>query len=320
MHLRLITYTLIAISFMAASALAQYNPVRGPEPAGASAPDQPVRPQAPHLQQRPAPPPAAQQRPQQPPAPFTLTPQEEAQVDRVLNLWEERNRQIKTFDCSFKRWTYDLVFARQDQPLQPKFVEVGVIKYAAPDRGLFRIDKEERDGKEVAIEDARAEHWLCDGSSIYQYLPAKKKVEEHKLPAELRGKAIANSPLPFLFGAEAQRLKQRYFIRLITPPDVAKEQIWLEAYPRFQQDAANFHRATFSITSKDMSPFALQLVQPNGKDYVTYRFDDIVVNDRLRLFQGNPFRPFTPWGWQMVPDQSPPPAAEARRPLNDSRR
>ena len=41
-----------------------------------------------------------------------------------------------------------------------------MIKYAAPDRGLFRIDTEEKDGKQVAIEDARAEHWLCDGKSV----------------------------------------------------------------------------------------------------------------------------------------------------------
>jgi TIGR03009 family protein len=322
MYFRLTACALMGIWLAAASALAQNNPIRGPEPNGAYGPDQPVQPQVPRLQQRPAPPPAARQpapqQPQQPPPPFILTPQEEAQVDRVLNIWEERNKNIKTFDCGFKRWTYDLVFAKPNEPLKPKFIEVGVIRYAAPDRGLFRIDKEERDGKEVAIDDARAEHWLCDGTAVYQYLPARKRVEEHKLPAELRGKAIANSPLPFLFGAEAQKLKQRYFIRIVTPRDVAQDQIWLEAHPRFQQDAANFRRATFVITVKDMSPFALEIVQPNGKDYITYRFDDIVVNDRLRIFQGNPFRPFTPWGWTMVPDQLP--SAEARRPPSEGRR
>ncbi len=243
-----------------------------------------------------------------------LTPQEEVQVDGVLKQWEERNREIKTFDCQFKRWTYDVVFGTPDKP---KFVELGVIKFAAPDRGLFRLDKEEKDGKEVAIDDARAEHWLCDGKSVWEYVPSQKKVKEHKLPPELRGKAIANSPLPFLFGAEAQRLKQRYFVRLV-PPDV-QGRIWLEAYPRFQGDAANFHHAIFIITAQGMSPYALRLVLSNGKDYTVYQFFDIVPNDKFRMFQADPFRPFTPWGWQMIRDDSPPPQQvppQARRPVN----
>ena len=196
-----------------------------------------------------------------------------------------------------------------------------MIKYAAPDRGLFRLESSEKDGKETPIEDARAEHWICDGKSIWEYSPAKKQVIEHKLPPELQGKAIANSPLPFLFGAEAQKLKQRYFIRLVTPADV-QGQIWLEAYPRYQQDAANFHHAIFIITTQGMSPFALRVVQPNGKDYTVYQFYDVVVNDKLRMFKGDPFRPFTPWGWQMIPDESPPPqpdAAQVRRPCDGRR-
>ena len=34
-----------------------------------------------------------------------------------------------------------------------------------------------------------------------------------------------------------------------------------------------------------------------------YQFYDVVVNDRFRIFKGDPFRPFTPLGWQMIPDQ-----------------
>ena len=134
---------------------------------------------------------------------------------------------------------------------------------------------------------------------------------EHKLPPELQGKAIAKSPLPFMFGAEAQDLKARYYIRIITPPD-AQKQIWLEAYPRYQQEAANFHHAQFIIDAQGMSPFALRIVEPNGKDFRVYQFYKIVVNDPLKFFQGDPFRPYTPAGWQLVPDT--PPAAQAQRP------
>jgi TIGR03009 family protein len=301
----------------------QQYPDRGPGPPGGPAgPDQPVQPRIPTITPRAeTPPPQQPAPPQVPRAPFTLSPPEEAQLDQVLTQWERRNQQIKTFDSQFKRWTYDVVFADPQKPLQPKFVEIGTLRYAAPDKGLFRLDKEERDGKELPIDNARAEHWLCDGKSVFEYVPSQKKVKEHKLPPELQGKAIANSPLPFLFGAEAKNLKQRYFIRLVTPQDV-QGQTWLEAHPRFQGDAANFHHAIFIITTQTMLPYALRIVQPNGKDYMVYQFFDSVPNAPWRPFQGDPFRPFTPFGWQMIPDngpqQQPPPLA--RRPMSDGRR
>jgi TIGR03009 family protein len=306
------------IGFMfVAPVLAQPNPVRLPATSGdAAEPEPQMRPRVPTLIQRPAPE-TPEQKPVEPPkAPFTLSPDEQAQVDRVLNLWEERNRGIKTFDCRFKRWTYDLVFAAPlpGQPLKPKFVDVGMIRYAAPDRGVYRVETTENDGAMAKVDDARAEHWISDGKSIFIFAPNKKQVIEQKLPAELQGKAIADGPLPFVFGAEAKKLKERYWIRLITPPDV-KDQIWLSAYPRFQQDAGNFHHAEFIITTQKMEPYGLKLVQPNEKDFMAYQFFDIVINDPLRLFKGDPFRPFTPLGWQKIV-QEPPQPAEARRDRN----
>ena len=148
----------------------------------------------------------------------------------------------------------------------------------------------------------------------------KEQVEEHRLPPELQGKAIANSPLPFLFGAEAQKLKQRYFIRIVTPQGV-QDQIWLEAYPRYQQDAANFHHAQFVITIRGMSPFALMLVDSNGQGHTNYQFYDIVVNDPWAIFHGDPFAPFTPRGWQFIPDTTPiVPPAQAQRPGGSGQR
>jgi TIGR03009 family protein len=308
--------TLLALA-TPAWAQPQANPLRGPNPPGPTVePDQPVRPQLPTLEPRSPQPPAAPQpvAPQPPPPPFQLTPQQEAQVDRALNLWEQRNKDIKTFDCHFKRWIYDVVFG---PPSEAKFIEIGVIKYAAPDRGLFRVEKEEKDKKETPIPDARAEHWIADGKSIWEYKPGQRKLIEHKLPPELQGKAIVETPLPFLFGAEAQKLKQRYWIRIATPPNV-QDQVWLEAYPRFQKDAANFHHSLFIITTQGMVPFALRVVQPNGKDFTTYQFYDIVVNDPLRLFQGDPFRAYTPLGWQKIVEEPPPPA-QARRPPSERR-
>ena len=309
MKLRFGMLALFGLVMITASAMAQH-PLRGPEGSGdAAGPEQPLRPQMPTITPRtirqvPAEEPPAP--PSAPKPPFTLTPKEEAEVDRVLNQWEQRGREVKTFDCGFTRWTYDLVFNPPEPGKEPtpKFTDTGVIKYAAPDRGLFKVEKTLKDKKEQPVNNARSDHWMCDGKSVFQYDPTKKQVVEHKLPAELQGKAIANSKLPFLFGAEAKVLKDRYWIRIVTPADV-KNQIWLEAYPRYQREAADFHHVLFVINTEGMSPYYLRLVQPNEKDYTSYQFFDIVVNDPLRLFKGDPFRPFTPLGWQLVPDNTP---------------
>ena len=222
---------------------------------------------------------------------------------------------MKTFDCRFKRWIYDTVFGRPDQP---KFVDLGVIRYAAPDKGMFRVDTTEKGGREVAIEDARAEHWSRDGKSIIEYNHKKKQMIVHKLPPEMQGKAIADGPLPFLFGSTAETLKQRYFIRVVTPRDVQGQQIWLEAYPRFQQDAANFHHAQFIITDK-MEPFALKLIQPNGKDYIVYQFFEIVINDPMRRYSAATRSAPASRSAGSRSSRSRP-APQARRPPNDGRR
>ena len=331
MQLRTIACSLIAAISIAAVATAQQYPPSGgyPPPSNGNVqpgqPDQPVQPQDPTLERRVQQPGAQQpgmgQPPQQrsvqpPPLPagFPLTVEQEAQVDQVLALWEKRNRNVKTFDCRFKRWVYDTVFGKPDEA---RFVELGVLRYSAPDKGMFRVDTAEINRQEVAIDPRRAEHWISDGKSIIEFDHVKKLVTVHKLPPERQGKAIADTPLPFLFGSEAQKLKQRYFIRIVTPREV-QGQIWLEAYPRGQQDAANFHHAQFIITAQGMSPYALKLIQPNEKDYVVYEFYEIVMNEPFRIFGSDPFRPVTPFGWQKLVEE--PQGVQARRPPNDSRR
>jgi len=251
-------------------------------------PDQPVQPQLPTVQRR-----------QPPAAPFVLSPEQQAQVDQVLLAWEQRCAKIKMFECTFARYEYDAVFG---DGTSPKHVDQGNLKYGAPDRGLFRVEK------------PREEQWICDGRAIYEYKYEDKTIRKYPLPPELQGKAISNGPLPFLFGANAQHLKQRYFIRLITPPD-AQGQVWLEAYPRFQQDAANFSKADLILTSRDMLPFALQLYQPGGKNRTVYRFANITLNNPLRILN-DPFRVSEPaWSdWEIVVEQPQAPAQASRAP------
>ena len=71
----------------------------------------------------------------------------------------------------------------------------------------------------------------------------------------MQGKAIVDGPLPFLFGAKADKIKARYWLRVITPSD-AKGEYWLEAWPKSRYDSANFQRVEIILDEKDYLPKA----------------------------------------------------------------
>jgi TIGR03009 family protein len=247
-------------------------------PSPQEAASQNMVPQDPNIQRR---------APQQPPVPpFVLTPQEQQQLDMVLQGWEQHSKNVRTFECKFTRFEYDPTFGDANKP---RFEDNGEIKYAAPDKGMFRVDA------------PRREHWVCDGQSIFEYNFLKKELIEYKLPPDMHGQAIADGPLPFLFGADAKKLKQRYYLRVTDQP--AQNEFWLEARPKYQRDAANFVRARLIL--QNMQPHALETYSPNGKDHTSYLFENIRVNARdplapLRFFQGDPFRAATPPGWRKI--------------------
>jgi len=228
------------------------------------------------------------------PPPFVLSPAEQEQLDRVLRAWEDRSSKIKTFECEFTRWEFDPVWG---PPNQPKRIVRGKIMYAAPDKGLFRVDEEVVSGRLQAA--VQPERWVCDGRSVYEYRFETKQIVETPLPPELQGKAITEGPLPFLFSAEAESLKRRYYMRIITPQNVTDE-IWLEAFPRYQQEAANFQRAQLILKLPQLDIFALQLyhpsAQPTSQSRTVFQFERIKTNavDFLRLFKEDPFKPILP--------------------------
>ncbi|MGA2030655.1 MAG: TIGR03009 domain-containing protein [Thermoguttaceae bacterium] len=284
-----ITISLLTMALGAGNRLAYGQQAAEPQPAepwraspgagAAAATDQPAGPQYPQLERRPV-----QQEPQ---VPFVLAPAEQARLDQTLNAWEQRNREIKTFDCAVSVLTFDSVFSKGGKPL---YADQGVLRYAAPDKGLFRIDGD------------RPQQWICDGKAVYEYKYDSKQVVEYPLPPELQGKSIANGPIPFVFGNEAQRLKQRYFLRLTTPPNV-EDQVWIEAFPRYQHDAAEFRRVELILKGAGMTPFAVQIDEPSGKTRKVFQFDKVVINSRWRLLEGDPFRVSVPYGWKRYRNQ-----------------
>jgi TIGR03009 family protein len=240
---------------------------------------------------------------------FPLSAQQQADLDQVLLAWERHGAKINTFRCAFERLEYDPVFlSLQEGETTPVTRSLGEVKYAKPDKGLFRIRElyqynvKTRDYEKTKEPD---EHWVCDGKAIYEFSSAKKQLIVRELPAEMRGQAIADGPLPFLFNAEAEKLNRRYFIRITNS---TPESIWLEAAPRFQQDAASFQRVELILDRQRFLPSAMQLYLPNGKSRTVYVFQigQAKVNDPLERFIGVFEQPRPPIGWTKVVEPAPP--------------
>jgi TIGR03009 family protein len=156
---------------------------------------------------------------------------------------------------------------------------------------------------------------------VFQFLFAQKQVREHKLPENMKGNAIADGPMPFVFGVEAQKMRARYWIRVI--PQQTQNQVWLEAYPKTSKDAANFYKVDVILKFETaegkvtkLEPFAIKLWLPNLKDSTVFQLGEQKVNTRLndiRDFFGNFIRPATPINWthQVVDEGAAPAGPEA---------
>lgn len=201
----------------------------------------------------------------------------------------------------------------------------GLIKYATPDKGLMRDERlyvfnaaPKPDEKEyVLTKQEIGEDWVCDGKSIFLKEPKQKLLIERQLPPELRGKAISEGPLPFIFGAKAATMKRRFWIREVTPKENPNGHYYLEATPKTREDAANYERIVV-ILDKEKSfllPKKMEVTirtfaarpqpgQPAGKVQKRvdiYEFTKRQVNDpndRVREFFAQFVKPRVPTGWK----------------------
>ena len=242
-----------------------------------------------------------------------LTKEELAELDGILARWERESDKVTTLTATFTMWEYDAVWGKQAQagaPPEPKRQCTGEIHFAAPDKGSYDITTGGED------------RWMCDGKSIYEFDHKQQRLKEYRLPKEMQGKAITNGPLPFVFGAKAGAMKQRYWMRITTPAGKDKE-IWIMAWPRWQQDAANLHHIEVILDATTMLPKALDLYDPNPQMHKVYVFSGTKVNGAWDQIKDFFVRPRTPFGWQHevveTPAEAPPADKQPPAPTADAR-
>ena len=264
----------------------------------------------------------ANQTPIQPRQPFAdLDQQQQQYLDQLLDFWEQSSGQVKRYTCDYQRWDYDPTYCKyrnpQDNRLAAYTIARGTIRYAKPDKGMFETSQVwDFDGPPAEAggtpnyterQEGNEEKWICDGRGIYEFDFANKRLYEMQIPAEMQGDGLANSPLPFLFGVKKEVIKDRYWIRVITPQGV-EDEFWLEAWPKRIDDARNYKKLEIVLARKDFLPKSLHVYATNYDEVNNpmsraFEFGNRKINSQLtalqqflRIF----VRPQTPIGWKRV--------------------
>lgn len=256
----------------------------------------------------------------QPQAPFpALTAAQQNRLDTLLNFWEKQSGQVKTYRCMFTRYEYNPVFGPVDKPLT---IATGVLRYAAPDKGEFKVERQQKlqaakeAGKPAAYIDQgedQYQHWLCDGNSVFELDGLQKQLKELVLPESMRGVQIADGPLPFMFGASRKKIQDRYWVREVMAAPGRKNEYWLEVYPKQRDDAASFQKITVILDQNSFMPMHLNVFPP-GYDpkanpaRTVYSFAEMQVNqigDRGKELFNQFISPKLPKGWKKVVENYP---------------
>lgn len=261
--------------------------------------------------------------PQLPPG-FPLDAETQQYIEQLLAYWEGTSAQVSHYQCKFTRWQFDPELCSYRKPdtnhLVAAMISFGSIRFSSPGKGMYEVDEKfsfasppDQPGEDPKYE-RRAltnpefpekEKWICDGLAIYEYDYETKRLYETKLPPEAQGEGLKNSPLPFVFGAKATELLDRYWIRDVTPGN-AQDQYWLEAWPKRLSDAQTYSKIEIMLSRDPFLPYAIHMYAPNydaktNPSKMSFEFRERQINGTLAGLLDHFFiRPSTPPFWQRV--------------------
>jgi hypothetical protein len=271
------------------------------------------------------------------------------ELDRILEFWSASSEDITRLQGKHFRIVYDTAFEVEKQSegefayekadkgrLDITPVEVTPELLAAREQEVAKAKSEGRkpavrvgkNGKPFTLVMEQPERWSCDGQRVYSMDMEKKEAIVAQLPADMQGKNIMDSPLPFLFGMPPEKAKHRFTIFFTNGQfDPKSGKAKLTIYPRLPQDATNWRQADIILDLKEFLPTAVQLLDPASTKITVYRFQDFKKNQNEWIGQwinANAKTRFTPdlrdFQVQVVGEERPGEMAEnaAKPPIGDS--
>lgn len=223
---------------------------------------------------------------QTPPAQPATSPADQ-QLDRYLQRWEQEMTKIQQLVAQLNRIEKDTTFNTTQ-----KFT--GYAQYMKSGTGPTAINlatlEMRSDPKNELIE-----KFVCTGTFLYQFSPARKEIHAFDLPRPKPGQVAEDNFLTLLFGVKANEARRRYDLKLASEDQYY---IYVTINPRNPQDKADFQRARIVLNKDTFLPRQLWFEQSNGSE-VTWDIPQIRTAD-LRLNRSDFDAPTPPPGWKMI--------------------
>jgi len=250
------------------------------------------------------------------PAPLSTEAGISPELLTILQTWETQSGTVTRSRGEFSRIEYDKIMLSAKCAL-------GKYWYEGPDKGRMDFSPNEAaTGKEVKKRNQvftcnpdQAKTWICNGKEILDIDIVKKEYNRIKIPAQYQGQNIADGPLPFLFGMNAQKMQQRYMLELGSLHDPHKI-IHIIAYPKLAAEQREYRVAEVLLDPTTYLPQAVQLMDTTGNKETVYVFSK---HDKV----SGPWLPTAPWNppmlfYKEITNQTAEPTLEreAARPFN----
>ena len=139
-----------------------------------------------------------------------------------------------------------------------------------------------------------AEKFVCTGTFLYQFSPAKREIHAIELPRREGGQVADDNFLTLLFGVKAAEARRRYDLKLSNEDQYY---IYVDVKARNEQDKADFQRARIVLNKDTFLPRQLWFEQPNSSE-VTW--DIPRIESGVRLNRADFDAPTPPKDWKLI--------------------
>ena len=201
-------------------------------------------------------------------------------LDAVLMQWQQKMQNVQTLLVP------QLGRSDVDKTFRVTTNWQGTAKYMKP--GLALLEMYQRDRPQVY------EKYICTGTFLYQFVPSDQIVRVMEMPPPKPGQMADDNFLALLFSTRADEARRRYDIRLVKEDQYY---VYLEIFPRFPNDKADFQRARLALNNQSFLPRSLWFEQPNGNE-INWDIPRLEINARLNRAEFT--SPALPPNWRLV--------------------
>ena len=219
------------------------------------------------------------------PPPFELSQNDQFRLNEFLSHWENFGKGIKRVSCNVHVREFDGGVFNQSSKV-PMSHTWGQFRYISPNKLLYHIRGEysyiAKAGEEPQPEwkaSSNESKIVYDGKSLTQYDFRKKVATVFPIIEEEWNDDLSmDGPFPLFFIANAKKLQDRFYLRIVTPADKVQTDVWIEAFPRYPGDAQEFKSIIVLLRLSDLQPYHLRRTRINGKSYSDLEFQDVTIN------------------------------------------